>query len=799
MKKTPVFLIVLLSLLLNTAKAQSPDTSTTEKLLSYALQNLDKSQVSTGFLQELSMPVKDLGTYNGILTDSNKMDITLWRLIYFEMQKSYCGTGSNPLPLITNVNTKIKSFVSAVAPVPVPLLIGNYNSIKSYAFTNNLLSYNSTTNQFADVSSRTENPYQVNNLFAAAPQNKYSATGTSSFLFSDSIIWNNSGKTISQIQVDFDNTLGFKTITRGTPITVSYADTGVKRWTIRVTFTDNSTLQCYSDYHVFVASTANTASRFHNSWDDHWNITGSNHSGADVYIAYSTATATGTLRKPLIIVQGFDEATYFINSGVALPGFSTPYDYDALIRDLDDPNFRDPVTSYDFNNALDQAGYDVVLVVFKYGSDDIVRNARAVQQVIEAVNTAKVTTTKNVIVGLSMGGLVARYALASMTKNSIDPDTRILASFDSPHQGANVPLGLQYLLQMTGQMTIYNTNIRDIFPQYDAVMGLLNEPASQQMLIYRSTGMNTYATNTFLNGDYRNMVTFSPTGVQPAYKFLAISNGSECGHPLYQPYQNLISADAVAALSLVFASYKFVSTVRAYALPATGQTSEIAKLYVKSQFRIFGINISKQVFDASASAPGTHLPIDGAPGGTSPESFKFSGYAFVGDIAGVVFNVNLDFCFVPIASSLDVTPFNNGALATNYVEGVNSVYRSAANNFIANATVNSLSNIPHTTLSARAALWLYDEIETVSNTVNCSAECVPVYAIAGDDAICTTSVYTIPSLQPGMSVSWSLSSTRPVTSSVSGNTLPSLLLQRSPAPALLLLSQKQCRLGLLLQ
>jgi hypothetical protein len=150
------------------------------------------------------------------------------------------------------------------------------------------------------------------------------------------------------------------------------------------------------------------------------------------------------------------------------------------------------------------AGYDIVYVDFNNGTDDIRRNAALLEEVIAWVNANKVPNDnnanimeQNVVLGISMGGLVARYALAEMTKNNVETDTRLLITHDSPHQGANVPLSLQYLIRMTGGIELFGYTVRDIFPQYNQTINLLNEEASRQMLIYRSTSINTMAANTF--------------------------------------------------------------------------------------------------------------------------------------------------------------------------------------------------------------------------------------------------------------------------------------------------------------
>ena len=45
------------------------DTSTTQKLLQYIMQPLDKNQIPTGFLEEYGCPILPMATFNGTLTD----------------------------------------------------------------------------------------------------------------------------------------------------------------------------------------------------------------------------------------------------------------------------------------------------------------------------------------------------------------------------------------------------------------------------------------------------------------------------------------------------------------------------------------------------------------------------------------------------------------------------------------------------------------------------------------------------------------------------------------------------------
>src|SRR5579875_636332 len=328
--------IVVLCIFSGKAFSQTPDTSTTQKLLQYIFQNVDKNQVPTAFLEEYGCPIIPMETFNGVLSDTNRVDMNLWRTLYFQLQTGYCQSGSNPLASITDVNSTIQQNSGNHAPTAIPILIAQYNSVSSSAFSNNLLSYNSNTNQVYDVPGRSQNPYVLYNLFAACPIKNKSMWGIDSFICTSSMIWNTTGKSINQIQIDFANGQGFQTISLGNTFGVSYADTGYKRWTIKVTLSDNSVLQCYSDYY---ALRAYNGSRYSSSQTviPFWGYL----NGATVSINYSQRSYSGTLRKPLIVVEGYDVS-------YVAPNLSGPYDSKYFI-DVE----MEGATPYDFKTALD--------------------------------------------------------------------------------------------------------------------------------------------------------------------------------------------------------------------------------------------------------------------------------------------------------------------------------------------------------------------------------------------------------------------------------------------------------------
>ena len=790
----PVLCIILSAFSL---KAQVLDTSTTQRLLHYIFQPIDKNQIPTGFLEEYGCPMLPAATFNGTLTDSNRIDMNLWRTLYHQLQTGWTRSTANPLPIITAVNNAIKQNVSSTLPIPIPLLLASYNTVKSNAFTSNLLSYSSSTKKVNDVTGRTQTPYDAKTLFAGCPNKNISTTGSESFIIQSSMVWNNTGKSISQVQIDFANGQGFQTVTIGTAINITYPDTGFKKWTVKVTLSDNSILQCYNEYNVL--RIANTNSRFIWSesikpftWGD-VNAVAGTRTAATVTVNFSNNNYTGTLRKPLIVVEGYDVST--IAPTLQRSNYS--------VRDFIDAVTFEPGNTFDFNNQLDdKAGYDLVFVNFADGAADIVLNAGAVQEVINRVNANKVIDNRfgnirqqNVVMGLSMGGLCARYALANMTKNfaATPTETRLLITHDSPHKGANVPLGLQYMIRMFSGVQLFGYNVYDIYPDYNDAIGLLNAPATQQLLLYRATTTNAFTNNTFLDGIYRPMITFGAADPQPAYRFIATANGNECANPLFDPGKTFINLGAgvsagIYARFLFFKvpilSYKLGLAVEAYALPAAGSTNKIAKVYAENSLKLFGfIDVFKQLYNNTAYAPGNHLAIDGVAGSNYPllnvdalnqftnlPIFKIDLYVsfplgpFLGGYFGVyAYNagVSYNFTFVSTASALDAGLYITPVFSQKYVNGVNQSYPSTSETFIAQETVAnnpSLTNNLHIRFTARNSRWLFNEMENKPNTVNCSAECNNPYYLQGADYFCGNSAtYSIPGLQRGSVITWSLS------------------------------------------
>ncbi|GAB4045106.1 esterase/lipase family protein [Spirosoma jeollabukense] len=427
--------------------------------------------------------------------------------------------------------------MSSSSTIPISTLLAKYNTLKSDAVSNNLLSV--SNDQLYDVPGRPQSPYEERNLFAVAPAKSFSSSNQLSFVFNSSLVWGN-GPSINAIEIDFGEGAGYQSASWGTPISHTFSSTGGKRVKVRVTPSVGSTVESHFDLQVLDIDVC-VGCRYSQLFDATQTFFPSgSHSGGVAFIHYSQNNTSSPRRivKPLIVAEGYDPHT-------VAPLLADNYTFRDFIAAINNLGGASP-NSYDFNAALDNAGYDLVFLDYNNGTDDIPRNAALLQEVIQWVNGQKQSgDSQNVVMGQSMGGLIGRYALAQMVRNNIDTQTRLLITHDSPHRGANVPLGVQMAARLAGSInfsynifgnSVSNASVRDMIPELDQSLRLFDAPATNQLLIIRATnGTGSTATNTFLDNDYRNMVNLSST----PYRIVATSNGSQCGTALFAPSTTL--------------------------------------------------------------------------------------------------------------------------------------------------------------------------------------------------------------------------------------------------------------------
>jgi len=178
----------------------------------------------------------------------------------------------------------------------------------------------------------------------------------------------------------------------------------------------------------------------------------------------------GVLDKPIIVIDGFDPGD----------GRDISMLYSGL--DFDGGNLADILRAEGFDFvALNAPLYTTDGKDIDGGADYIQRNAMVLIELIEFINSQKVGDEELVIIGPSMGGLIARYGLTYMEQNGMDHEARLYISFDSPHLGANIPVSFQYLLN-------YFAKDQDNEQAQLVVDNVLNSPAAKEMLLDHYSG-----------------------------------------------------------------------------------------------------------------------------------------------------------------------------------------------------------------------------------------------------------------------------------------------------------------------
>jgi len=205
---------------------------------------------------------------------------------------------------------------------------------------------------------------------------------------------------------------------------------------------------------------------------------------------------------------------------------------------------------------LRNQGCDIIMLDFKDGAAKIQANAMVLRALIDTINAMKVTHNELVIIGASMGGLVARYALSYMEQQHEDHQTRLFISYDSPHQGAYGTLGGQHLLAKLGKVSnMIDKNVAtNLAKAIKKSERFVNSDAAKQMLVYHHSATDGKKAKphpmrtAFLN----DMASLPNNGYPERCRNIAIACGSGTGVGQgFAPGAQQLNWDTVAIYGLL--------------------------------------------------------------------------------------------------------------------------------------------------------------------------------------------------------------------------------------------------------
>ncbi len=796
---------LLLALLgIHHAQAQAPNP--TRQYLDNLVAPLDKTQVPTGFLAEYAVPLVPLDVFNGTLTDSSRTNPDGFRFIYTTVYSAWLGSGNNPLPSPLELNSRLDAATAANTGIPVMVQHIDYATVRSDAFDTGLLTFQN--NQLLDVAGRPQSPYLNQTLFAAAPATDFSPTGDVTLVFPSTLDIERGAGSGQNLSVDFGDGRGYISAVWNEPVAAHYATAGTWRVKVRVTYRSGGIIidskgrtkaneahgkrpgwpfPVYTSYESqfdmrvagpSAAVALRSAAKRTNTASDLVIPISSPVFGYGANVTIHYANGHTDLTNPLIVVEGYDK------NRIAPAVQEKNYDLAEFLSDITTSptfNFNDALVNGANGGTASQ--YDIVFIDFYNGTGDILTNAAIFEQVLNEVQQRKVGTAQNVVMGMSMGGLIARYKLADMTKAGRDPHTRLLILQDSPQRGANVPLGLQALTRqmlfdlpipiispLTQTVSLLNTG--NLSPTIRQGNLLLDEPGTKQMLFYTATNATGgFSANMFIAGTYHNMID-GDTAPGRAYTIVAASQGSQCGQGLFSPYTELIRVNGEIGVSplpwIVRGGLSAEAIVNA--IPDNGQANRVSHLAFKIRIRLFRfIRITIPLLDRSYSCPAGLLPVDGVAGSTEDIvagglniSGSFNSWPVSALLGLPIVNANWhvavvpQFCFLPTASALDV-PLTSQVLQGVFSNGIGAPVQPQLKSFIAQESYTSGYNKPHLAFTPRNAEWMYDVMENMPFADSyCASACnlAANLTISGPLTVCHTSTYTSPLQGPGYTYNW---------------------------------------------
>ncbi|WP_445722825.1 esterase/lipase family protein, partial [Flavobacterium sp.] len=464
--------------------------------------NVNKTPITTGILYDRIMSFSNLDwlKQNGAVTNSNYQHfIQSWSELY---RSSYNPTFSSLETLKSNINANTNQTLVDIGIINTKMNYIDYGTATTPSLTtSNGLLYN--VNGI--------NPFLEKQVTVIAPLKNNISSGTVTFRLLPSFMLQLTGLPIKNLVANFGNGTNYNLISNSvvstTNSTVTFTTSGKKEFIFTVTYSNNTTeiLKATMDITIpnsspltmamastssfpleedFVGTAGITANTVGNVAFQGYNETTATKGTLEYRTYYNLVTNNGStqskIRKEIIILDGYDPG-----DGRKIYPQSLGYNqdksslYELMYYDPD----NNPLTDNKINlvEKLRNApyGFDVTLVNFPAGADYIERNAMAVVSLLQR-ETAKLTangsTEKIALIGPSMGGLISRYALAYMEKNNINHNTRLWVSFDSPHLGANIPIGAQENLYFYG----YNGRQDQAKTKFDENF---RSPAARQMLI----------------------------------------------------------------------------------------------------------------------------------------------------------------------------------------------------------------------------------------------------------------------------------------------------------------------------
>lgn len=637
--------------------------------------NVDKTRVPTGLLRDYSFPLVDFDKYDGTeLTDSNYVNKGVFEYILRSVRSA--AVLQKPFePVSTIMNNMYESNKSN--SIVCGLALYKYNYVKENALEDNLIRYEDEhVYEVYDSSGNWINPYDEKFIIGFSSYSIAAKSGIVDFLFPEEFIFTNTE--ISQIELDAGN--GYQTVIPGENISVQLNNNNEQELKLRVTLSSGNMLLCHSlllssDGFVSIQSSTKPSRLYITKLPDDIIDFNNGIVSAHASVFYSDNNASRKILKPFIIVEGFDPLKLL--KFMKTSGFDPDITSNSLLY-----GYTNAVGLYavdENGNKLDDidclsTDYDIIYIDWDNSEADIRLNADMLITILNWINNEKHANgslENNALMGQSMGGLIARYALRQMEINGQNHEVTTFISHDVPHLGANIPIGALYGAHSIisficgGDTGIDLTNI--IGPLDEGVRLLKKylycDSAKQMLVNYVNEKGQLDNTVHELWQNELNALGFPVGDKDKGILNLAVTNGGEWDYSSITNYAKISGSlhsglgtlilCILNPLNLLFSfNPKILFSVNIS--PYFNHGAQVFKMDVNVRTKIlFFIPVTKSIHHSTYYAPNSGLMYETFPGSTYniPELRDTTSESFVVDYRLKV-DLAEEFMFIPNASAL---------------------------------------------------------------------------------------------------------------------------------------------------
>ena len=590
--------------------------------------------------------------------------------------------------------------------------------------------------------------------------------------------------------------------------TVNYSTTGMKTLKFTITYSDNTTLITFGKIYIKYNSNlqtlapSNTNSPCYELLKDKGIFTstipfqGYSESSpvfgkTEYTVFYGYSNTAKQMIKPIIIVDGFDpkdkrkvqdcdceqDPTCVLNNDDDDNGVFNPANHESL-EDL--MNYNEVVAGNNVQKNLIRElrtkGYDVIVinnptytstnvagqtVTIDGGADYIERNAMTLVSYMQSVKGQQAiagSTQKLVLIGPSMGGQITRYALAYMEKRfaeETDPiekpkwqhNARLWVSVDSPHLGANIPVGAQANIWFLADRLGKEPAKIQYYEELNSVAG--KQQIISQFQNARETGYLNG--NSFFTTYYNNLNTngVAGSGGYPVsnadFRKIAMVNGSLTGKKDAVEQQTfLYMRGYIRGLWPFQSSTITLLRLQDNFMPASGQTATVFKGDGQNStfnigFNHWYVDFSHPRYSLSVNNNSIKGSMDVVPGGTFTTAKYIKEAVSEGLREAGVRQETRDYIenhsFISTFSAIGhLNPNQNWGNPLNTNLTCSSNRQTPFDSYY-----GTENNTAHTSFTKESIDWLFEELDG-----NPQAPHFPIgkNVLSGPDSFCTNAIYS---------------------------------------------------------